>query len=71
MNVCVKNGDFSAVQSSSLIMPFSIYECLRKKWRVQRRPIKFTLSLLNKLKYDVLAPVDYHLILGIRSDLDD
>ncbi len=49
---------------------FSIYESLRKKWRIQCRPIKLTLSLLNQLKQDVfhhsaylpdLAPANYHL----------
>ncbi len=59
------------------IMSYSIYESLRKKWRVQRHPIELTQSLLNQMKWDVfrhlayLAPSDYHLIPSLKHDLCD
>ncbi len=63
----------------NLIICFSIYESLRKKWTVQSHPIKLTQSLLNQLKRDVfchaayspdLVPSDYYLIPGLKLDLD-
>ncbi len=62
----------------NLITSFSIYESLRKKWRVQRRLIKLTQRLLNELKWNVfhhlaylsdLAPSDYCFIPSLKYDL--
>ncbi len=62
----------------NLIMSFSIYVILRKKWRVKHHSIELTQSLLNQLKWDFfhhptylpdLARSDYHLIPSLKCDL--